>query len=76
MNKFIDKGYFVDVETSELFELSARQRKQLEKKHPNWTEYNCDKHYEQLNEVASFFRNNGTQLACPKFHNLFVGFTV
>jgi hypothetical protein len=70
------KAYFVTSDTEELYELSLSKRKQLEKLYPNWVKFNCDKNYDELNEVYEFFKKNGKLLGHPKFNNVFVGLTV
>jgi hypothetical protein len=67
------KAYFVTSDTEELYELSQIKRKQLEKLYPNWTKFDCDNNYDELNEVYDFFKNNGKLIAHPKFNNVFVG---
>jgi hypothetical protein len=69
------KAYFVTSDTEELYELSLSKRKQLEKRFPKWTEFDCEKNYNELNEVYNFFRKHGKLLAHPKFNNVFVGLT-
>jgi hypothetical protein len=70
------KAYFVDNETYELYELSASKRKQLEKKHPKWVYYDCERNTNDLNEVLEFFRAHGKLLAHQSWRNVFVGLTV
>jgi hypothetical protein len=70
------KAYFVDNETYDLYELSASKRKQLEKKHPHWFNYDCDNDTDNLNSVFDFFKNNGKLLAHQSWRNVFVGLTV
>jgi hypothetical protein len=70
------KAYFVDNEISIILELSINKRKQLEKKHPNWVNYDCEKNYEQLKEVYTYFKKYGKVIASPTFYNVFVGLTV
>lgn len=70
------KAYFVDNETYELYELSTSKRKQLEKKHPNWVHYDCDKNTDDLKDVEYFFKRNGKLLAHQSWRNVFVGLTV
>jgi hypothetical protein len=70
------KAYFVTSDGEELYELSSNKRKQLEKLYPEWTEFDCEKNYDELNEVYEFFKNHGKLLGHPKFNNVFVGLTV
>jgi hypothetical protein len=70
------KAYFVNAETEELYELSLSKRRKLEKLHPKWGEFDCEKNYAQLNEVYEFFKKHGKLLAHPQFKNVFVGLTV
>jgi len=70
------KAYFVDNETYDLYELSTSKRKQLEKNHPEWFNYNCEKNAEALTEVEDFFKKNGKLLARQLWKNVFVGLTV
>jgi len=70
------KAYFVDNETYELYELSASKRKQLEKKHPNWARYDCEKNTKDLNDVFEFFQTHGKLLAHQSWRNVFVGLTI
>jgi len=67
------KAYFVNNETEEVFELSAKGKKQLDKTHPNWTSYNCESNYKELYDVAAFFEEQGKKVACQGFKNVFVG---
>ena len=69
------KAYFVDNETYDLYELSASKRKQLEKKHPEWFNYDCERKTKALNEVEEFFKKNGKLLAHQSWRNVFVGLT-
>jgi len=70
------KAYFVDNETYEIYELSASKRKQLEKKHPDWLYYDCEKNTKDLAEVKAFFQTHGKLLARQVWKNVFVGLTV
>lgn len=70
------KAYFVTSDTEELYELSFRNRKKLDKLFPKWREFDCDKNYNELNQVYEFFKKNGKLLGHPKFNNVFVGLTV
>jgi hypothetical protein len=67
------KAYFVNSETEELYELSSSKIRQLEKLHPKWGEFDCEKNYAQLNEVYEFFKKHGKLLGHPGFNNIFVG---
>lgn len=67
------KSYFVNSENEEVYELSVSKTKQLEILHPNWTKYQCESNFLELNNVYEFFKENGKLLACPKFKNVFVG---
>lgn len=69
-----DKAYFVDVEFGRLYQLSAAKRKQLEKKHPNWFDYDLDKNENELYEVNNFFKEHGKLFASYQNKNLFAGF--
>jgi hypothetical protein len=70
------KAYFVTSDTEELYELSSSKRKQLEKLYPKWNQLDCEKNYDELNEVYEFFKKHGKLLGHPKFNNVFVGLTV
>lgn len=70
------KAYFVTSDTEELYELSSSKIKQLEKLHPKWRKFCCEKNYEELNEVYEFFKKHGKLLGHPKFNNVFVGLIV
>lgn len=70
------KAYFVDNNTDYVYELSASKRKQLEKKHPNWYDYSCEKNYEELNDVFDYFKSHGKLVSCPRWRNAFVGLSV
>ena len=70
------KAYFVNSEADELYELSSRERRKLEKLYPKWLEMDCEKNYQELNEVYDFFKKHGKLLANPLFNNIFVGLTV
>jgi hypothetical protein len=69
------KAYFLDNETCFLYELSPREKKRLEKKHPKWVSYDCEKNKADLDEVFNFFKTNGKVLAFPYLQNIFVGLT-
>lgn len=68
-------AYFVDADQESVWVLSFSKRKQLEKKHPKWSGYNCEKNYEDLNEVYEFFKAHGKLVAGLVDSNLFVGLT-
>jgi len=70
------KAYFVTSDTEELYELSSSKRKQLDKRFPKWVEFNCEKNYDELNEVYEFFKKYGKLVGHPQFNNVFVGLTV
>lgn len=69
------KSYFVTSDREELYELSSGKTKQLEKKHPNWVDFDCEKNLEELCEVYEFFKEHGKLLGHPQFKNIFVGLT-
>jgi len=69
------EAYFVDTERELLYKLSKSKRKQLEKIHPNWNQYSCDRNEEDLKFVEEFFVEHGELIGSPKFKNLFVGLT-
>ena len=70
------KAYFVDNETYAVYELSTSKRKQLEKKHPNWILYDCEKNTDELKDVENYFKTNGKLIAHYRWKNIFVGLTV
>jgi len=69
------KAYFVDTLPESVYELSASNRKKLEKKHPEWHSYNVYDNTDELNEVYEFFKKHGKVLANHTTKNLFVGLT-
>lgn len=69
-----DKAYFVDVELGKLYELSKAKKQLLEKKHPNWYDYDLDKNENELYEVNNFFKQHGKVFASYQYKNLFAGF--
>lgn len=70
------KAYFVTSDAEELYELSSSKRKQLDKRFPKWTEFDCEKNYDELNEVYEFFKKHGKLVGHPRFNNVFIGLTV
>lgn len=72
----MNKIYFIDNETEELYELSGKKRTELIKKYPNWHLFNIDANEQELIEVYEFFKINGKLLADRKNRNIFVGLTV
>lgn len=69
-----NKAYFVDVELGVLYQLSKAHKLRLEKKHPNWFDYDLDKTPDEVSEVLDFFKENGKVLGSAKNNNLFAGF--
>jgi phage-related protein len=70
------KAYFMDNATHDLYELSASKRKQLEKNHPKWFNYDLDRNNKELSDVEEFFKKNGKLLTRQSWRNVFVGLTV
>ena len=68
------KAYLVNIERSLLYELSAAKRKELEKKHPNWFDYDLENNAPEIWEVNLFFEINGTIRGSAFSKNLFAGF--
>lgn len=68
-----NKAYFVDNETEDIYEISASKRIQLERLHPNWSEYVSDRNPNDLIAVYRFFIVNGKLIANKKSRNIFIG---
>ena len=67
------KAYFVTSDNEEVYELSASKKNKLDKLHPRWEEFDCEKNYEELGEVYKFVKENGKLVGHPSFKNVFVG---
>ena len=64
------KGYFVSLETGEIWELSVKKKKELDRLYPNWVDILEDD--TERDNIYKFFSKNGKLLAHCYLKNVLV----
>lgn len=69
------KGYFVSLDTNEIWEISPKQKSELDKLYPDWVYASEDDHVDR-EEIYNFFARNGKLLAHARAKNVLLNYSL